>query len=338
MRQLRARRGAAWIAAGSAAILACLAACAGPAAIPRPGAAGLGRAGAITAQANLTATTAAPVPTSVVRGGARGPAHGTTPKPAASPPSPCPPLPKGGLKLNKRFPLPKPPPHSSVSYPPPEPGCAYIVGYADVRKQNGAALVGPGLVNLSVGVRVVLNLGHNYFEQDTAGQLDYRPCRTCQFMHALPPARATFLAFGIVPVSATLQLTEIGTMNIFQVGTLAVLKSNTAWSLMSLRISDVTVNGRPLNVGLHCQTARPLLVKLVGLDAGPQPYSLQQGGPLTGQITIPPFSGCGVTENLDPLFTGTVSGPGNFAKFTQGVLCTPIGDEGCPPRIPKPLR
>lgn len=332
MRALRARRGAAWIAAaGSAVLLACLTACAGPAVSQRPG------AGA-AAPANLTATTAAPVVSSPAPSKTASPAAtSTTTNPGATAASPCPPLPKGGLKLNKHFPLPKPPPGSSITYPPPEAGCAYIVGYSDVRKLNGAALVGPGLVNLSVGARVVLNVPGNYFEQDTAGQLDYRPCPTCKYVHALPPARSTFLAFGFMPVSATLQLTEIGTMNIIGVGTLSSLTSNTAWSLMSLHISDVTVNGQPLNVGPHCQTVQPLLVKLVGLGAGPQPYSLQGGGPLTGTITVPPFSGCGVTENLDPLFTGTVSGPGNFARFTQGRLCTPIGDEGCPPRIPKPI-
>jgi hypothetical protein len=258
---------------------------------------------------------------------------------AAKPrPSPCPPLPKGGLKLNPHFPLPKRPKGVTVTHPGAELGCAYIVGYSDVRKLNGAALVGPGLTNLAIGERVVLNLTSGYFEEDSAAQLDFRPCPTCKIVHALPAAHATFLAFGFMPVSATLQLTEIGTINIIGVGTTSALASNTAWSLMALRISDVTINGQPLAVGPHCQTVRPLLIKLVGLGTGPQPYTLQGGGPLTGQITIPPFTGCGVTENLDPLFTGTVSGPGNFAKFTQGSLCTLIGDLGCPPPIPKPRR
>jgi uncharacterized protein DUF6801 len=250
----------------------------------------------------------------------------------------CPPLPRGGLKLNPRFPLPRRPRGATVTHPPPALGCAYIVGYADVRKLNGAALVGPGLANLAIGDRVVFNLGSGYFEEDSAGQIDYRPCHNCRIVHALPPARATFLAFGFMPVSATLQLTEIGTINIIGVGTTTALKTNTAWSLMALHVSDVKVNGHPLAVGPHCQTVRPLLIKLTGLGAGRHPYTLQGGGPLTGQVTIPPFTGCGVTENLDPLFTGTVSGPRNFARFTQGSICSPVGDLGCPPPIPKPRR
>jgi hypothetical protein len=325
VRAVAARRAAAWIVAAGIVAVAGAAGCAGPPASQRAGLLTLTGTSTVTPTATATATATTPVTRA-------------TASRAATPPSPCPPLPKGGLKLNKRFPLPKPPRGSTVSHPSPGAGCAYIVGYADVRKLNGAALVGPGLVNLSVGVRIIVNVPGNYFEEDSAAQLDYRPCHTCQLEHALPPAHATFLAFGFMPVSATLQLTEIGTMNIIGVGTLSTLTTNTAWALMALRISDVAVNGQPLNVGPHCQTVQPLLVKLVGLGTGPEPYSLQGGGPLTGEITIPPFTGCGVTENLDPLFTGTVSGPDNFAKFTQGPLCTLIGDLGCPPRIPKPVR
>jgi hypothetical protein len=251
----------------------------------------------------------------------------------------CPPLPKGGLKLNPRFPLPPPPRGATVTHPGAEYGCAYIVGYSDVRKLNGASLLGPGLINLAVGDRLVYKLsGSGYYQEDSAGELDYQACRTCRIVHALPPARTTFLSFGFMPVSATMQLTEIGTINLIGVGTGLALTSNVSWSLMELRIYDVEVNGHPLAVGPHCQTVRPLLVKLTGLSSGAQPYSLQAGGPLTGQVTIPPFTGCGVTENLDPLFTGTVSGPGNYTKLTQGPLCTLIGNLGCPPQIPSPLR
>jgi hypothetical protein len=55
-------------------------------------------------------------------------------------------------------------------------------------------------------------------------------------------------------------------------------------------------------------------------------------------ITVPPFTGCGVGENLDPIFNATISGPGNFVKLTQGTLCTPNSGSGCPPTVPKPLR
>lgn len=334
MRALPGRRGAAWLAAtGSAALIVSLAACAVPATSQRGGPRPVNLADASTAPVTSTA----PVITPLATGAA--PSVTASPTTAAGARPPCPPLPPGGLKLNPKLPPPPPPPRGSTrTHAPPELGCAYVKGYADVRKLNGASLVGPGLLNLAIGDRVVFSLGKNYFQQDSAGQLDYQPCRTCRTAHGLPPARATFLAFGFMPVSATLRLTEVGTINIYSVGTLLTLSANTAWSRLELRVDDVDINGKPLDVGPHCQTTRPLLVKLTGIGTGSQPYSLQGGGPLTGEVTIPPFTGCGVTENLDPLFTGAVSGPGNFAKFTQGSLCTLIGDLGCPPPVPRPVR
>lgn len=50
--------------------------------------------------------------------------------------------------------------------------------------------------------------------------------------------------------------------------------------------------------------------------------------------TIPAFSGCGVTEDLDPLFTGTVSGPDNYLKLMMGTLCAPAEPFLCPPIVP----
>jgi hypothetical protein len=265
---------------------------------------------------------------------------------AATASSPCPPLPRGGLKLNPELPKPpKPPPGSTVTFPPPQDhACAYITGYADVRKLHGAALVGPGLINVSVGVRLVVNLGKNYFQEDSVGQLDYEVCRlshrhrTCEVMHGFPPATATFLDFGFMPVTATLQLTEIGTLNIYGVGTGFALSTNTSWALMDLRISDVKVNGKRLNVGSRCETSKPLLIGLTGFGTGPHPYSLSGGGPLTGYVAIPPFTHCGVNENLDDLITGSVSGNGNYSEFTQGPLCDLIQGQVCPPQRPRPLR
>ena len=34
---------------------------------------------------------------------------------------------------------------------------------------------------------------------------------------------------------------------------------------------------------------------------------------------------------------GTISGPRNFSQLTQGNLCTPSSDSGCPPRRPRPI-
>jgi hypothetical protein len=221
-----------------------------------------------------------------------------------------------------------PPP---VGLPKPGPtggyGCAYIEGYSDVRKLNGAALIGPGLLNLSVGVKTIQRSG---FEKIYSyGWLLYKG------KHELPPATATFLSFGFMPTSATMQLTDVGLTKVLDVLDFNDFnKSYTiAWSKMELRVYNVKVNGSSLAVGPHCQTVRPIRLTLHG-DAK---YSIDTGGVLAGFVTIPPFTGCGVGENLDPLFNGTISGPGNYVKITQGNLCTPKPNAfDCPAHKPRP--
>jgi hypothetical protein len=224
------------------------------------------------------------------------------------------------------------------------PTCGYITGYSDVAKLIGAALLQPpkpakpGLVNVDLGERHTLKPGK--LTVYSKGQLFYRG------RHELPPVTATFLAFGFVPVSATLHLTELEPIFIVSVsGTLQppypiVVTGRTK---VAIRVSNVRVNGAPLAVGTGCRTRSPVRLTLVGHGDNtipPRGYTLPTGGPLSGKITIPPFVDCGVTENLDPLFTGSISGRGNFVKMTQGVLCAPSQPQNyvCPPPVPKPQR
>ncbi len=52
----------------------------------------------------------------------------------------------------------------------------------------------------------------NYAQFDNAAELDFHG------LHEFPPSTATFLTFGFVPTTATLELIEHGTINIFAVG------------------------------------------------------------------------------------------------------------------------
>ena len=259
--------------------------------------------------------------------------------------SPCPPLPPGGLKLNPRFPPPKPPPGSTVGSGP-APGCAFTAGYADARKLNGAAFIQPGLTNVDLFVRTVTNFDPkvNYAEFDNAAVLDFHGKR--QF----PPSTATFLTFGFVPTTATIELVEHGTINIFAVG--PALPSNckphqpcdtiaTVASRLSVRIvpGSVKVNGVPLDVGSRCETPQFDAI-LTGTSASNPPYNVVSGGPLSGMVTIPKFSNCGVGENLDPIFNSAISGPMNFNLLTQGPVCFVLGGGVCGkhgPVIPNPI-
>jgi hypothetical protein len=264
----------------------------------------------------------------------------------------CPGLKKSGYKPNPRFPLPKPPPGSTIIFPKPlEPGCAYTGGYADVLKLNGAGLISPGIVDLDVNVRVAYDncppksktcVYRNYFQTDNYGQLSYHG------LPEFPPSRTTFLAFGFEPVSATLHLIEIGTLNAVAIGPYFACPPacpakpivTTVSSYLYIRVTNVTINGVPLDVGADCGTA-PFDAVVTGNSTSKPPYSVTLGGPVTGTIDIPPFTSCGVGEDLDPLFTASISGPYNppynASLLTQGAVCFVEGGGTCSPTTGLPL-
>jgi hypothetical protein len=257
-------------------------------------------------------------------------------------------------------------------------GCAYLIGYADVKKLNGAALIGPDVNGTVPAAQLNVDTydsnlskvhGTLHAFNCTAARLDYHG------QLAFPPARSTFLGFGFAPVSAIMQLTETKwpqepvenprcyqglqgnrkpvkltspLVSVFTDINTDVNKGepilNTGTTYLSIHVSQVTVNGVPLPVGPDCGVSKPVRAVLIGrgiLVPKPRGYTVAGGGPLTGNVTIPEFTHCGVGENLDPLLTASISGPANFQLITQGKLCTPkqpTVPPNCPPNVPKPLR
>lgn len=264
----------------------------------------------------------------------------------------CPKLPKGGLKFNPRFPLP-PKIHAkgtqTIRFP--AHGCAFTTGYADARKLKGAVFLSQVLTNVEQQVREVFNFNSNvdYADVDNVAELEFHG------QHEFPPATATFLTFGFVPTTATVALIEHGTINIYAIGPAVsgnctptkftdCITRSTVNSRLSVHIipGSVTVNGVPLDVGPHCGTPAFDAI-VVGTSASNPQYFLDFGGPLTGEVDIPKFHHCGVTENLDPIFDAAISGPQNFNLLTQGALCSVSNGNGCKPHggapFPvKPLR
>jgi hypothetical protein len=226
------------------------------------------------------------------------------------------------------------------------PTCAYITGFSDVAKLNGAALLQPkppakpGLVNVDFAER------HRFINHNKELVVHSTAELYFKGRHELPPVTATFLTFRFVPVTATLHLIELTPIHIVSVSGIKAPPfpiTVRAASKILVRVSNVRVNGVPLNVGTQCETAAPLNLVLIGKGDNtipPRGYTVETGGPLSGMVTIPPFIKCGVSENLDPLLTGSISGPGNFVKMTQGKLCGPSQPANwtCPPPPPKPLR
>lgn len=251
-------------------------------------------------------------------------------------PTRLPPVPDGAIVL----PMPGADPFEPV------PACAFAVGYANVGKLGGAALVNdprkqPAMVRVDMHKRIVMlwtdDGSPGYIEADGIGALD------------LPPAESTFLTFGFMPTTAKMKLTPVGPLTFTVVG-------NTDWDqpvltavggYQSLRLYDVEVNGTPLDVGPNCHTVDPVDLTLRGRqdagissDDGKPDYTVQTGGPLAAEnLVIPAFTGCGTGgEDLSPLFTAAVSGAGNSLNFIQGALCTPTSDQpnGCLPEIEMP--
>lgn len=142
----------------------------------------------------------------------------------------------------------------------------------------------------------------------------------------MPPSPMTFLGFGFVPITGTMELLPVDHItgnHIIDVDGVAIPEpSGSSTVLTPLKVygklSAVTINGVSLEVGDNCLTAKPIDLNLRG-----EKYGMFTGGvvrtdpqwadPAYRDFTLPAFSGCGVTEDLDSLLTGMASGPGNQA-------------------------
>ncbi|MFB7744066.1 DUF6801 domain-containing protein [Streptomyces sp. NPDC056132] len=243
---------------------------------------------------------------------------------------------------------------------------AYTTGYSNVTKMGGASLIPVFCAKVVQGPNQLkrIEVRPGVFElhllQNSVGRLDYRG------RAQTPPGPATFLTFGFMPTTATMTLEAKEPLSIeSDLNNTAGHGETYIRASLVLRISDVRVNGTPLDVGPNCRTTGPvystdpdparntkdhmvLLGELKkGADTVWRGYSLSRGGPLDGSVTIPPFTGCGVGEDLSPLFTASVSGPANTVKQNQGAPCASgIEDDPAqlctadkqPTTIPTPLR
>ncbi|WP_433339931.1 hypothetical protein [Streptomyces sp. CA-253872] len=222
-------------------------------------------------------------------------------EPAVSWPDECDDMPSGELD-------------TSVSEPPPPyhfnpipldgvPLCAYAVGISTVRKQNGSMVINdpagkPALMRVRGVVRS--DLGGWGPEPGAEG---FNQIWSLAEIH-LPDARAGFLSFGYLPVSASVS---------FDTSDVTVLTGQphmndptSAFARIvfqqSLRLHNVVVHGTPLDVGPSCRTARSFRVLLNGdPNSAENPYvNVFSGGLLTGKVTIPAFTGCGTAGALAP--------------------------------------
>ncbi len=222
-----------------------------------------------------------------------------------------------------------------------EKGQAWVTGFANVNKLHGAALVGPAFAELVALTKEII-CPKSVVEVSTEVP-DFHGKRE------FPPMRATFLAFGFVPVTATIQISQVGVgvIRLTLVGGVAAVAPYVVQAKVRLNVKvlKVRVNGVALPAGAQCGTASPGTAILSNVNPtgqpGPNFWDLPTGGPLACPINLPHFSRCGVNgDNLDAILDASISGTGNFAKLIQGVPClfpNPLSS-ACPPQVPKPRR
>jgi hypothetical protein len=124
----------------------------------------------------------------------------------------------------------------------------------------------------------------------------------------LPPATATFKAFGFIPVSATTTINQVGAATgkvNFSANTVTVTTQ------ANMQITSLSLAGVPIPVGPSCQTSMPITVTV----NSQQGFSVLNGGVVAGTYTIPRFSHCGLATLLINL---VIPGSGNTISLTLG--------------------
>lgn len=225
---------------------------------------------------------------------------------------------------------------------------AYVTGYANVKKQKGASYLPPSCVLIMDGGEFQPPPDEPFDPEQLVMTLEATGEFNYQGRKETPPYDSTFLSFDFTPVKATMVLKQTGPMKInarmtMRYSDFFITTETYVRVPLIAQVTALEVNGTPLDVGSGCRTGKSLTS--VEPDPAKHPgdhvvlygkaeqvfgqdstgYTLLTGGPLSGEVTIPAFTGCGTDgEDLDRLLTATVSGPGNYIKQVQGQTCTPL--------------
>ncbi|MFF0103719.1 DUF6801 domain-containing protein [Streptomyces hirsutus] len=239
---------------------------------------------------------------------------------------------------------------------------AYVTGYTNVKKLDAASFLPPSCMLIEQGNPVDGPPDPDHLIFDTVSYADFH----YEGRKETPPFESTFLAFGFTPVKATMVLKQTGPITIhsrikMRLSDFRTITDTYVRAPLTLQVTDLEVNGTPLDVGPGCRTEKSLTSiepdpanhpgdHLVLYGRGEQDlgmpatgYLLLSGGVLSGEATVPAFTGCGAGgENLDRLLTASVSGPGNQIKQVQGQTCSianPVfGDEFNAPQCTSDLQ
>jgi hypothetical protein len=157
----------------------------------------------------------------------------------------------------------------------------------------------------------------------------------------MPKATGYFVAFKFMPVINNVNFVQVGKAEgTVDMHDLSAVQTDVTMNL-NLVVSSVYQNGDSktgveLKVGANCHTQTPVVIHIKGpldlnkkrvppkdpIQLEPEPGKPSQTAAIVNTTyTIPPFTGCGVTENLSPLITGLVSGPDNQLRIYLSGIC-----------------
>ncbi|WP_242546611.1 DUF6801 domain-containing protein [Amycolatopsis sp. MtRt-6] len=153
------------------------------------------------------------------------------------------------------------------------------------------------------------------------------------------PATTSFLGFGFVPVTATVEFLPVDWQNskMIEVGgglftdDEGYTNLRTELKVMG-KLSGAKINGVPLELGPGCVTKEPVSLEITG-RYDPFTTGHVRTDPVKG-FYLPPFRDCGFAgQDLTPLLSGMSTGWGNQAFIDTYNLngCTEPDHTNCPP-------
>ncbi|MGW3766912.1 hypothetical protein [Actinomadura verrucosospora] len=218
----------------------------------------------------------------------------------------------------------------------PAPGLTYCIkatGYFNIKKVGNAA---PVAFETNARALTDAYMGNIFFGPNWQEYRGY-------FVNRSYPTPATMLGFGFMPTRAVAEAVQVGSPRGGETdpitGNLRILQQLStefdipgeavdrqqlrASAYVRIKAGRAEVNGVPLDLGDKCMTSATSLsaTGFMGtLGTGTTQY--ESGQPLIAEdVKIPSFSGCGVTEDLSPILTASVSGEGNYANLESGPWC-----------------
>ncbi|QKW38625.1 hypothetical protein HUT06_35225 [Actinomadura sp. NAK00032] len=217
------------------------------------------------------------------------------------------------------------------------PQCVKAVGFVNIKKAGNA---------VPVAVENLIRAPTTDYKPASVFGPNYRELWG-YFINRSYPTPGTVLGFGFMPTRAVAETIQIGasgkdgpiTGNLRiralnnQRYAANVLKDSElrARSYVRIKAGEVEVNGLPIDLGDKCMTSPTLFTGDAFLGnhrTGVASYDFGQTL-IVQDLKIPAFSGCGVTEDLSPLLTASVSGSGNYVNAEAGLWCNPVTGQNC---------